>query len=292
MKQIDCYVVNPKNELEENIMKKISKVTVGIIAIFFLIATSAIAAETIRYNGSSTLLMTVIKPLSDAFTKKTGVTFNLKGKTTWYGLDKLIAGECDICGAGSNKIDKYQAKVGGALKVYKFAQEGIAIAVNSMNPIENISMSQLADIMTGKITDWDAVDWAQGKKIFVISCAKGTSHYKTFSKKVLNGVPFKTRTVYAKINPLVPKQIARFPGTIGYVGLGLVQGKTGVKIISLDGYMPTQKSVDSGEYPLRKSYFLITNGKPTGKVKEFIEFCMSPEGQNIIATAGMLKIEK
>lgn len=280
------------NSFKEDIMKKIGKITIGVAAIFFLITTSAIAAETIRYNGSSTLLMTVIKPLSEAFTKKTGVFFDLKGKTTWYGLEKLISGECDICGAGSKKIEKYQTKVGGTLKVHKFAQEGIAIVVNAMNPNKNISAYQLADIMTGKTRDWGAAGWPQGKKIIVISCAKGTSHYKTFSKQVLKGASFSPYAVYAKVNPLVTKQIARYPGAIGYSGLGLAKEEPGVKIIAFDGMIPTQESVDSGKYPLRKTYFLITNGEPTGKVKEFIEFCLSPEGQDIIVKAGMLKVTK
>lgn len=273
-------------------MKRIGLLSTCITAVLLMLATSVLAAETIRYNGSSVLLVSVIKPLTEAFTQKTGVEFDLKGKNTWFGLDKLVAGECDISGAGSNKIDKYQEKVGGSLKIHKFAQEGVAIAVNAMNPIENISMIQLTDTMSGKTRDWADLGWPQGKKIFPVACAKGTAQYTIFTKKVLKDTPYKDGTIYAKLNPEIPEQIAKFPGTIGYGGLSTLAEKKGVKVISLDGILPTQETINNETYPIKKTYFLITKGELTGSLKEFIDFCNSPEGLDIIVKSGLLTVSK
>lgn len=273
-------------------MKRLWLLPGCITAIVLLVLASVSAAETIRYNGSSILLVTVIKPLAQAFSEKTGVEFDLKGKSTSYGLEKLLAGECDICGAGTTKIDTFQEKAGGTLKIYNFAQEGVAIGVNAFNQVEDLSMTQLADIMTGRTTDWADLGWAKGKKIVPVSCAKGTAHYKNFSKKVLKGAPFKEGTLFVNVNPLMPKEIAKYPGAIGYSGLSILDGKKGVKVISLEGVKPSQESLDNGSYPVTKKYYLITKGEPAGKLKEFVDFCQGPEGQEIIVKGGLLKLAR
>ena len=273
-------------------MKKVALTSICLTAILLLTAAFVTAAETIRYNGCSITLVTVIKPLSEAFTQKTGVIFDLKGKDTAFGLEKMIAGECDIVGSGTDKIDKYQQQAGGNLKTFKFAQEGVAIGVNALNPVNDLSSAQLADVMTGRVEEWNAVGWPQGKKIVPISCAKDTAHYENMVKTVLKDAPFSANTIYAQVNPLVPAEIAKYPGAIGYTGLSVFEGKQGIKILSLGGVALSQETVDSGAYPIRKTYFLITKGEPAGKLKEFLDFCLSPEGQEIIAKAGMLKVVK
>ena len=271
-------------------MKKVAMASICLTAILLLHAACATAAETIRYNGCSITLVTVIKPLSEAFTQKTGVVFDLKGKDTAFGLEKMIAGECDIVGSGTDNIDKYQQQAGGNLKSFKFAQEGVAIGVNALNPVNDISMARLADIMTGRVEEWSAAGWPQGKKIVPVSCAQGTVYYDNMARTVLKDVPFSAGAIYAQVNPLVPAEIAKYPGAIGYIGLSVLQGKPGVKILTLDGIALSQETMDSGAYPIRMASFLITRGEPAGRLQEFIDFCLSPEGQEIVAKAGKFKV--
>jgi phosphate transport system substrate-binding protein len=166
----------------------------------------------------------------------------------------------------------------------------VAIGVNALNPVNDLSSAQLADVMTGRVEEWNAVGWPQGKKIVPVSCAKGTAYYEYMGKTILKDAPFSAGTVYVQVNPLVPAEIAKYPGAIGYIGQSVLKDKPGVRSITLDGVALSQETMDSGAYPLRMASFLITRGEPAGRLKEFLDFCLSPEGQEIVAKAGKFKV--
>jgi phosphate transport system substrate-binding protein len=90
-------------------------------------------------------------------------------------------------------------------------------------------------------------------------------------------------------NKAVATTVAQTPGAIGYVGLGYLSSD--VKALSVNGVDPTRANVISGDYPLARSLFMYTNGKPQGLAKEFIDFILSPAGQKIVEEQGFVSIK-
>ena len=56
-----------------------------------------------------------------------------------------------------------------------------------------------------------------------------------------------------------------------------------VKALKIEGVEPTPDSVRKGDYPISRPFLFLTKEEPTGLVKEFINFCLSAEGQEIVA---------
>ena len=77
---------------------------------------------------------------------------------------------------------------------------------------------------------------------------------------------------------------------IGYVGLACIKAK-GVKLVSIDGALPSVESVQKKQYPYSRPTFYYTNGEPAGLVKQFVEFTLSEAGQKIVANVGFVPVK-
>jgi phosphate transport system substrate-binding protein len=90
-------------------------------------------------------------------------------------------------------------------------------------------------------------------------------------------------------NQAIASTVSRTPGGIGYVGLGYVSSE--VKALAIDGVMASKQTVLTNKYPIVRPLFMYTNGKPTGLVKDFLEFVMSSEGQKIVDEQGYVALK-
>jgi len=89
-------------------------------------------------------------------------------------------------------------------------------------------------------------------------------------------------------NGAMKQQVSQTPGAIGYVGLGFVDSS--VKALEVDGVEPSVANVVNGTYPIARSLNMFTNGEPTGLAKDFIDFLLSSEGQQIVEAEGFVPI--
>ena len=76
------------------------------------------------------------------------------------------------------------------------------------------------------------------------------------------------------------QSVVVIPGAIGYIAHDYVINE--VKVLSINNITPTQQTVQTESYPLTRNLIFLTKGTPTGNVKDFINFCLSPEGQAIV----------
>ncbi|MCB0052627.1 MAG: substrate-binding domain-containing protein, partial [Caldilineaceae bacterium] len=56
-----------------------------------------------------------------------------------------------------------------------------------------------------------------------------------------------------------------------------------VKVVRVEGQYPLREAIAGQEYALTQPLYLITNGAPAGRVRQFIDFVLSPAGQAIVA---------
>ena len=251
-----------------------------------LVATASAQAETIRIRGSDTLGAKLVPQWAEGFKKAGGgVSFDIAAEGSTTAFTNLASGGAEI-GMSSRKVkddERTFAKTKGVfLKEHEVAWDMIAIIVNKNNPVANLTKKQVAGIFTGAIKDWSEVGGTPGPiSIYTRNTSSGT--YKDFMSLAMKGKDYASSSQKMAGNEQIASEVAGNAGGIGYVGHAYIHGK-GIKAISTDGIAPEGANMKA--FPYSRPTFLYTNGEPTGKVKEFIDFCLSPAGVKISELVG------
>ena len=186
-----------------------------------------------------------------------------------------------------------------SLKEFKIAVDGIAVIVNPANGVADLTMEQIMKIYTGEITDWKEVGGKEGK-ITVVTREEGSGTRGAFIEltkiEVKEGDKKVDKTVASAITQgstgAVMTTVAGDPNSIGYASFGSAKDKTDVKLISVDGKACTEENIYAGEYKISRPFLMLSKAEPTGLSKEFLDFILSPEGQEIVAKHSYLKAVK
>jgi len=263
-----------------------------------LIAAQMVTSE-MAFAGRRTLVLTgstTVLPIAQLCAEKfmdqhQDVNISVRGGGSGVGIAALIDGTCDIAMASRPmKTKELKSARGKGINPLAtvIAKDGIAIIVHPTNPLSEITLAQLKDIYTGKISNWKDVGGKPGK-IVVISRDVASGTFEVFKKIVLKGAKTRADALMLASNKAVATTVEKTPGAIGYVGLGYISSK--VKALAVDGVEPTKETVVSGKYKLARPLYLYTDGKPTGLAEEFIDFVLSPEGQKIVDKIGFVPVQ-
>lgn len=238
----------------------------------------------ISLNGS-TSMEKFVTALGEGFQEKyPNVTVEPQFTGSSAGVQALIKGSCDIADS-SRSLTADEKKKGLVENIV--AIDGIAIALNKKNKVSNVTNKQLADIYTGKITNWKQLGGAD-EKIVVIGreAASGTRAAFEELLKVENKCKYaqeldNTGAVVAKC--------AATSGAIGYVSLDEVDSS--IKTAKLNGVEAKESTIKDGTYKLQRPFVMATKGaisKQSKKVQALFEYINSAEGQKIVKKAGLI----
>jgi phosphate transport system substrate-binding protein len=274
-------------------MKRYSILSVGLMILGLLISSTAVFAadKTITIKGSTTVLPIAQLTAEKFMNEHRDVDISVQGGGSGVGIAAIIEGTCDIADASraiKDKELKNAVSRGIDPKAHVVAMDGIAVIVNTANPLAALTKQQLKEIYTGKISKWEKLGSGKGK-IVVISRDTASGTYEAFNGLALDKARVRPDALLQASNAAVASAVDNTPGAIGYVGLGYLTKKT--KAITIDGVMPSKKTVLSGEYPLSRPLFMYTNGAPQGVVKEFMDFVLSKQGQKLAEEAGYIGLE-
>ena len=271
-----------------------NKILVSVMVSLAMLAPLATAAEKeIQIEGSTT-----VGPIADAFVEafKTiapNTKISVKKTGSGDGARALVDGTCQIASMSRFMKPKEFKKAvdnGIAPVAHVVAMDGVCIIVNNANPVKQLTMQQLRDIYTGKITNWKQVGGAD-KPIVAYTRDSSSGTYETFHKLAMNKQKMGPKVQTVSSNPAAKANVEKNPSGIAYVGLGFTKdGK--VKKLVIDGVEPTQKTIASGKYPISRPLYLFTNGYPKlgSVVHAFCTFYLTPEGQDIIEKKGFVPV--
>ena len=260
-------------------MKKFLSILFSGILCFAM--SSLAGAEEISLSGSSTI-RPIIKKAGKLFKKQTGIAVKTKGGGSSVGAKDAIAGTTNLGMCSRDLKDKETA---AGLIPHTIGLDGIAIIVNSSNPIKKITSAQIVAIYTGKTTNWSELGGAD-HAIVVETKAEGRSTKELFEKffKLKNKVISSAHIIGSNAEALA--FISGEPNAIGYVSVGTAEGAAnkgvGITLLDLNGVPASVKNVASKTYPLRRPLNLASKGEASGLAKQFIDFMLSPEGQEIV----------
>lgn len=246
-------------------------------------AEPAALSGTVATDGS-TSMEKLIGALGESFMNlNKGVTFTYNPTGSGSGITAVQEGRCDI-GLSSRALKDEEKSAG--LKETVLAYDGIAIIVSPDNEVEDLSIEQIADIYTGKVTNWKDVGGADAE-IVVIGREAGSGTRDGFES--ITGT--KDSCVYRQeltSTGDVISTVASNPDAIGYASLASV--KDTVKALKVDGVVPGDETVKDGSYKVQRPFVLVTvEGKELSEVaQKFFEYITSGELEEIFKKAGVV----
>jgi phosphate transport system substrate-binding protein len=247
----------------------------------------------IQIKGSDTMV-NLGQAWAETFGNQTGAQVAITGGGSGTGIAALLNGTCDIA-ESSRKMEAKefeQAKSKGINpQETMVALDGLAVVVNPANPVSKLTLDQLADIFTGKITNWQEVG-GNDSDIVLLSREVNSGTHVYFKEHVLRKGKSDGTEEFAPSALLQPSsqsiadEVAQNPKAIGYYGMGYTsaaQKTIAVAQTAAGPYvLPTMENVKSGSYSISRPLLFYTNGEPTGNVKQYLDYVLSPEGQKIV----------
>ena len=245
------------------------------------ITAAAKLSGTVATDGS-TSMEKVIGALGEAFMEAnpdTTFTYNPTGSGS--GIQAVQEGRCDI-GLSSRALKDAEKEAG--LTETVLAYDGIAMIVNPANPVEDLSLEQIADIYTGKITNWSEVG-GNDSQIVLIGREAGSGTRGGFEEIVCVVDACQYRQELSSTGDVITT-VAQNPDAIGYASLAAV--KDTVKALKVAGVAPTEATVKDGTYTIQRPFVLATKtGEKLNDVAQaFFDYATSAEAGEIIAAAG------
>jgi phosphate transport system substrate-binding protein len=266
----------------------------AILCVMFVAGSSFAQSAKIVVDGSTT-----VGPIAKAFaeyymSKNSGVNITVSESGSGNGAKSLINGTCDIADMSRfMKDEEFKAAVDKNVfpVATVIAVDGIAVLVNPANPIQALTIDQIRDIYTGKITNWNQLG---GPNVAIVLISRDTNSgtYECFESLVLSKQKISDKAEYVGSNGAVRERVQSTPAAVGYVGLGFVD-KT-VKALTVNGVYPDNQTVTSGTYPIARPLFMFTNGYPKmgSQLYGFINLFLTKKGQEIIQAIGFVPVTK
>jgi phosphate transport system substrate-binding protein len=280
-------------------------------AVFFLIlflsSASVFAAKdvnSIQIKGSDTMV-NLGQAWAEKYMEENPADFvAVTGGGSGTGLSSLISGTCDIAMSSRNIKDKEiaLAKQKGINPFeIKVALDGLAVVISPVNPVNKLTLEQLAGIFTGRISNWKELG-GRDEKIVILSREVNSGTHVYFKEHVLrNNNPgskeeFAPSALMLSSSQAIADEVASNPAAIGYYGMGYISSKQKTIAVAKDDkseYIePSIENVLSGKYPISRPLFLYTNNQPKGLIKKFVDYALSKEGQDIVVKTDFVPTKK
>jgi len=260
------------------------------------------ATRTIENKGSDTIVNLALA-WAEAYQEiRPEVHLSVTGGGSGTGIAALINGTVDIANASRRIKSEEQAEAeanGVTPTEFIIARDAIAIIVNHENPIDNLTLQLISDIYSGKINNWREVG-GEDRPIVRLSRETNSGTHVYFLDNVLrlgdalNETLFSVDTLLLPSSEGITAEIRQNPNAIGYDGLGYVTDEVKVVAvgISIDGpfVYPSSETVNSNLYPIARDLYMYTAGEPSGEIKEYLEWIISPQAQEIVKKLGFVPV--
>jgi phosphate transport system substrate-binding protein len=267
-------------------------------------ATAAVGVVTSIQNKGSDTMVNVALAWAEAYGQvQPAAQIAVTGGGSGTGIAALINGTVDMANA-SRQIkseERALAEANGIEPVeHVVAGDAIAIVVHPSNPVDSLTIPQLADIFSGKITTWREVG-GEDRPIVLLSRESNSGTHVFFLEHVVRQSRKDDKTLFSPDTLLMPSsegistEVRQNPNTIGYDGLGYVtpdQKVVAVARAAGEPYvMPTVETVKDGSYPIARGLYIYTAREPQGPIRDYLDWIQGPEGQAIVKELGFVPLQ-
>lgn len=251
------------------------------------------ASRAVTIKGSDTMVILGQRWAESYMRRHPGATLQVTGGGSGTGIAALINGTTDIAQSSRpmkpSEADQVKARLGIAVIETPVALDGLAVFVHESNPVTELSLQQLRDIYTGRITSWKQVG-GRDEPIVLYSRENNSGTYLYFKEHVLENADFSPTAQNLPGTAAVINAVAHDPKAIGYGGIAYGKGIKHLRVKKTDtspAIEPTLDNVIRGIYPISRALYFYTAGRPKNPVAlDFIRWVLSPEGQAVVSEVG------
>lgn len=247
-------------------------------------------SQQITVTGSTTVLP-IAERAKEAFeANDASAAIMVSGGGSSVGIKAVGEGTADI-GMASRDLKPEEAASYPGIVRHEIARDAILLVVNPENSVDRLTPGQVRGIYNGTYTNWNQVG-GPDQPIVVVGRDSASGTREFFSEFIMDKEDFIRTQEEFNSNGGIQQKVSRTPGAIGYVGLGYTEG---VKALALDvdgtAVEPTLQNITDGTYPINRPLFMLTNGEPDGLARQYLEFIMSAEGQEIVASLDYIPVQ-
>lgn len=265
-------------------MKKILSIMItAMVAAGSLAGCSSSGGGTVSTDGS-TSMEKVVGALGEAFeANNPGITFTYNPTGSGSGIKAVQEGRCDI-GLSSRSL-KDAEKADGLTETI-LAYDGIAVIVHPENPVSELTLGQISDIFTGKITNWSEAG-GNDSEIVLIGREAGSGTRDGFESITGTEDSCLYRQELTSTGDVITT-VSSNPNAIGYASLASV--KDSIKVVPVDGVTPTEETVKNGSYVVQRPFVLVTKKGAvlSETAQKFFDYATGGEANEIITAAGVV----
>jgi phosphate transport system substrate-binding protein len=267
-------------------------------------SAQAPAGAYIQNKGSDTLVNLALAWAEQYQKEHPEVSLSVTGGGTGTGLTALVTKTVDIANASRQiKPEELQAAKAVGLNPQEFvvARDAIAVIVNPENPVQHLTLEQLSRIYKGEINNWSEVG-GEDRPIVRLSRETNSGTHVYFLEAVIRLGNSKDKAIFSRDTLLLPSsegviaEVRDNPNAIGYDGLGYVTPE--VKVLAVSGLktpndyvIPSAETVNNNTYVISRDLYMYTQDVPTGAIKDYLAWILSPEAQKIVTTLGFVPVK-
>lgn len=263
--------------------------------------------KTVIQNTGSDTMVNLAQAWAEEYAKvQPTVSVEVSGGGSGTGIAALENGTVDIanCSRRVEAQEAEQAKKNTGKEPLEFTvgHDALAVYVHARNPMEEITLQQLADIYGegGTVTRWSQIGVTMPEnadEIIRVSRQSNSGTYAYFREAILGrGRDFKLGSRDMHGSKDVVELVSKTPGAIGYSGMGYAT--PGVKMLRVarkagdTAFAPSVENTLNHTYPIARPLFMYTLGEPAGTVKAYLDWVRSPAGQKIVVESGYVPLPK
>jgi len=261
------------------------------------------ATAYIENKGSDTIVNLALAWAEQYQSDNTNIRISVTGGGSGTGIAALINGTVDLANA-SRQIKKEEiaeAQSKGIDPVeFVIARDAIAVIVNPENPVSELTLQQISDIYSGKLTNWTQVG-GEDRPIVRLSRETNSGTHVYFLETVLRLGDKENKTLFSMDTLLLPSsegiiyEVRQNPNAIGYDGLGYVPHDLKMIAIAKEAggayVLPSADTVNDDTYPIARDLYMYTAGQPSGAIKAYLDWIISPAAQAIVTKLGFVPIK-
>jgi len=250
----------------------------------------------IKVRGSDSEV-NLVQALAENFMDQDSlVSVGVTGGGSGAGIAALINGKTDLANS-SREITEEELEFARKANVQPypivFAQDALAIITHKDNPVDSLSLEEISAIYSGKIENWNKVEGGNNEEISLYGRQSSSGTYIYFRENIVKG-EYKTSMIGMSGTAQIVDALKTDKNGIGYVSSGYLSENImkDIKVLKINAddnstaYVPNKENITSGTYPITRPLLQFTNGKPEGKLLEFILYQFSEEGMKIIEENG------
>jgi phosphate transport system substrate-binding protein len=264
-------------------------------------ALPARAAVSIQNTGSDTLVNLALAWAEAYMAIHPEVRIAVTGGGSGTGIASLLNGTVQIANASREMSDEELALARAkGLEPVRFtvALDAIAVVVNPANPVNELTLAQISELYTGKILRWQELG-GNDRPVVLLSRESNSGTYVYFLEHVVRLGRKDDKSLFSPETLLMPSsegistEVRQNPNAIGYDGLGYVTGDQKTVAVARGErgpyVLPSAETVNSGSYPIARPLFMYVARKPSGPVKEYLDW-VAGEGQALVKGLGFVPL--